>query len=186
MAASVSPSRHGRPNVSVMTTASRTPAVVCSRARRARALASGSRGRSTTLPGSVLEASTPAAAITKPCRVSTMRRRPVGVVRAATRRTDSAVIASSRSTAGTTRPSALLTTLLVTTTTSPSRRPLLPSGQDAVGISALMSSARSSPARTSGRPGSGTTLKTRAVIGVLPPRDPLWRKRLQRWRRGRS
>ena len=120
IAESVRPSRHGRPIVSVTTTPTVTPWSRCQAARSARAEASGSTGRSTTVPAGVFDASTPAAAMTKPCAVSTIRVTPRGVWRVATTRTVSAVIASSRSSAATVRPSALLTTLLVTTSTSPS------------------------------------------------------------------
>ena len=117
IAASVCPARQGRPSVSVTMTPTRAP----SRSRRAlrslRAEPSGSSGSSTTVPGGVLELSTPAAASTRPCLVSTIRVSP----RRATTRTVSASIACSRPDR-TTRPSALLTILEVTTTMSPSAR----------------------------------------------------------------
>ena len=116
-ARSVWPVRQARPAVSVSTTATLRPMSSCTRSRRARAEASGSSGRSTTWPGVTLEASTPAAAITRPRWFSTIEVGP----RRATTRTVSSWIAASRS-PGRTRPSALLTTLLVTRTTSPSCR----------------------------------------------------------------
>ncbi len=67
------------------------------------------------MPGAVLEASTPAAASTSPCRVVTIRVGP----RLATVRTASASMAASRSPV-TTRPSALLMIFEVTTRMSPS------------------------------------------------------------------
>src|SRR5262249_45710727 len=73
IAASVCPARQGRPSVSV----TMTPTLAPSRSRRAlrslRAEPSGSSGSSTTVPGGVLELSTPAAASTRPCLVSTIR-----------------------------------------------------------------------------------------------------------------
>ena len=83
----------------------------------ARADASGSSGSSTTWPAVTLDASTPAAAITRPRWFSTIEVGP----RRATTRTVSSRIACSRSPTRT-RPSALLTTLLVTSTMSPSWR----------------------------------------------------------------
>ena len=113
---SVCPVRQGRPMVSVTTTATSTPGQLEQPRRAGRApTRRGRPGSSSTVPGSVPLASTPAAASTSPCRVSTIRVGP----RRATTRTVSAVIASSRS-IRTARPSALDTTFEVTTTTSPS------------------------------------------------------------------
>ena len=109
-----------------------------------RAEASGSSGSSSTVPAGVLDASTPAAAITKPCRFSTIRVFP----RRATSRTVSASIAASRSSASTSRPSALLTIFDVTTTTSPSAR--------ATPV-ATISLAMSAPGCTSPIPGTANT-----------------------------
>ena len=61
-----SPSRHGRPNVSVITTATRTPSAADSPARSASALRSGSSGRSVRNPSATFEASTPALAQIEP------------------------------------------------------------------------------------------------------------------------
>ena len=130
-----------------------------SRARSARAEASGSSGSSTSASGApALEASTPALAHTKPWRVRQ-------ISRPASARTSSAVsdritstwrgslpcsAASARarspgstSASRTTRPSALETTLWAITSTSPARS----------SPAAASSAARSSPGRTSGRPG---------------------------------
>lgn len=74
IATSVSPLRQGRPKVSVTTTPTSTERTSRTPARIAAAEASGSSGSSSTVPGAVLEASTPAAAITRPCRFSTIRR----------------------------------------------------------------------------------------------------------------
>ena len=121
MAQSVWPSRHARPRVSETSTPSRTPSRSRSPAASARAEASGSTGSSSTVPCGVFDASTPAAADTMPRRFSTIRVvAPDGVVRVATTRTVSAVMASSRSAASTKRPSALETILDVTTRMSPS------------------------------------------------------------------
>ena len=124
IAMSVWPSRQARPAVSVTMTPTVAPVSSCSRARRARALASGSRGSSTIEPASTLDASTPAAAIVSPSRVRTISVGP----RRATTRTVSSAIASSRSPERT-RPSALLITLLVTTTMSPSPSVVEPGDQ---------------------------------------------------------
>src|SRR5205823_413752 len=101
-------------------------------------------GSSTTVPGAVLDSSTPAAASTRPCRVCAIVVGP----RLATTRTVSASMACSRGTV-TTRPSALLTILEVTTRMSPSRRS---------GTASAMSAARSAPAVTSGSPVTGMTV----------------------------
>lgn len=144
IATSVSPVRHGRPKVSVTITPTSTPSDSRSPARIAAAEASGSSGSSRTVPAGVFEASTPAAAMTRPCRFSTIRRGP----RRATTRTVSASIAASRESARTIRPSALETIFEVTSSTSPSRR---------AGPAAAISCARSSPGRTSGIPPSART-----------------------------
>ena len=80
--------------------------------RRVGVLAAAARS----VPGSVLEASMPAPAITRPWRVRTIAVGP----RRATTRSVSAGEPPVLGRRATTRPSALLTTLLVTTTTSPS------------------------------------------------------------------
>ncbi len=66
IATSVSPSRQGRPKVSVTITPTSTPSASRSPSRMPRAEASESSGSSSTVPGGVLEASTPAAAMTRP------------------------------------------------------------------------------------------------------------------------
>lgn len=144
MATSVSPVRQGLPKVSVITTPTSTPRVSRSPSRMRTAEASGSSGSNSTVPAGVLEASTPAAAMTRPCRFSTIRSAP----RRATTRTVSASMASSRSPASTSRRSALLTIFDVTSRTSPSTSP---------GSVAAISFAMSSPGRTSGSPGSAHT-----------------------------
>src|SRR5947207_2660284 len=74
MATLVCPSRHARPNVSVMTTATVARARFAISSRMRAAEASGSRGSRTTVSGApALERSTPALAQTNPCRVSTIR-----------------------------------------------------------------------------------------------------------------
>ena len=73
MAVSVWPVRHGRPRVSLTITPTVSPRRAPMAARSRRAESSGSSGSSTTVPGAVLELSTPAAAITSPCRVVTIR-----------------------------------------------------------------------------------------------------------------
>ena len=152
MAASAWPIRQGRPIVSVITTATVTPRRSRSPRRIRRAESSGSAGSSATVPGAVLESSTPAAASTRPCWVSTMRAGP----RRATTRTVSASIALSRS-ARMTRPSALLTILEVITTMSPSARS---------GAASAIRPARSSPAPISGRPGTPVTETARPGAGT--------------------
>ncbi len=141
MALSVCPARHGLPIVSVTITPMLRPVRGCSALRSRRADSSGSSGSSTTVPGAVLDSSTPAAARTRPCRVCAI----VVAPRLATTRTVSASMACSRE-AAITRPSALLTIFDVTTRMSPSRRS---------GAASAMSAARSVPAVTSGSPGTG-------------------------------
>src|SRR2546429_2216345 len=161
IATSVVAARHGRPNESVTMTP--TSALVrsrrCSRSRAAEA--SGSSGSKTTVSGSgAFEASTPAEAQTKPGRVSAITSGArVRRIRALSRRITSSRRGSSfaarsrawaegsTSASRTTRPSALETTLCATTTTSPSSR----------SAAAAISSARSSPSRTSGSPLTGIT-----------------------------
>ena len=154
IAVSVWPVRHGRPMVSVMITPTLTPRRSPSALRSRRAEPSGSSGSSTTVPGAVLELSTPAAASTRPCLVSTIRVGP----RRATTRTVSASMACSRS-ARTTRPSALLTIFEVTTRMSPSAQ---------VGQRRRRSAAaRSAPGSISGRPGHAGD-RERRLIGSAP------------------
>ena len=100
-----------------MTTPMVTPRRSLSAFRSRLAEPSGSSGSSTTVPGAVLEASTPAAASTRPCLVTAILVAP----RRATTRTVSWSIARSRS-AWMTLPSALLMIFEVITTMSPSRR----------------------------------------------------------------
>ncbi len=103
------------------------------------------------MPGSVLEASTPAAAMTKPCRVCEITVSP----RRATTRSVSSSIALTRSGASRIRPSALLTILEVTTRMSPLR------------MSAYRGrAAMSSPGRTSPMPCTPKiSICRRSVIG---------------------
>ena len=91
----------------------------------------------------MLDSSTPAAAITSPCRVCAI----VVAPRLATTRTVSAAIASSLDIV-TTRPSALLTAFEVTTRMSPSSSQGPPGATAASAISA----ARSAPCVISGIP----------------------------------
>ncbi len=146
---SVWPVRHGRPIVSLTITPTVSPRRAAMAARSRRAESSGSSGSSTTVPGAVLELSTPAAAITSPCRLVTILVGP----RRATVRTASASMDASRSPV-TTRPSALLTILDVTTRMSPSRRS---------GAASLISAARSAPAAISGSPVTGSTASSPAA-----------------------
>ena len=151
MAMSVWPSRQGRPAVSVTSTPSRSPVRSRRAVQMARADASGSTGSNSTTPSGALLVSTPAAAMTRPCRFSTMRVTPPGCALAATTRTVSSVIACSRSTARATRPSALDTILLVTTTISPSIRRDCAASQ--------ISAPRLSPATISPKPPRANTLR---------------------------
>ena len=121
----------------------------------------GRRAAAAPCPCSVPLASTPAAASTRPCRVSTIRVGP----RRATTRTVSAVIASSRSTR-TARPSALDTTFDVTTTTSPSA-----SAKSSAASAAVSNVARSSPAATSGTP-SGAQTSSEPLTATRAGRAP--------------
>ena len=170
MAASVRPSRHGRPIVSLTTTPTSTPACARSPSRSRCADASGSSGSSASSSRATFDASTPAAAITRPCRVCTMRRSP----RRATTRTVSASIAACRAASRrcgsavpscTSRSSALETILEVTTTTSPSCSV----------VCAAIRAARSSPGRTSPMPVTGT-ISTRGTawssLTATRPRAP--------------
>jgi hypothetical protein len=145
IATSTSPSRHGRPNVSVTTTPSRsTPSRSTSEPRSVSAEPSGSSGSRLSKPSATLDASTPAFAHTKPWRVSAITRSP----RFATTRVVSDAMTASRSAAGASLPSAFDTTFCVTTTTSPSLTPTGPSA------SATMRP-RSSPGAISGSPWIG-------------------------------
>ena len=139
--------------MSVISTPMRTPRRSISAFRSLRAEPSGSSGNSTTVPGGVLEASTPAAASTSPCRVSTILVAP----RRATTRTDSASMACSRST-WTTRPSALLTILEVITRMSPSAR---------LGPASAISPASSAPAVISGSPSTGKIVTRSMLVAFL-------------------
>ena len=175
MALSVCPARHGRPIVSVTSTPRLTPVRSCSALRSRRADSSGSSGSSTTVPGAVLDSSTPAAARTRPCRVCAMVVGP----RRATTRTVSASMACSRE-AVTTRPSALLTILEVTTRMSPSRR----------SAASAMSAARSLPAVISGSPVTPMTvtgaLPVMGAVTSAPGPGPARRGRSPRWPAGRA
>ena len=62
----VRPSRHGRPNVSAMITATSAPVSARTRSRMSRAERSGSSGRSATQSASTFDWSTPAFAQTQP------------------------------------------------------------------------------------------------------------------------
>ena len=185
MAQSVSPSRQGRPSVSVTMTPTETPVISCSRCRSARADASGSRGRSSTCPAGALLASIPAAARTSPWCVRTIRVMPLGVSLVATTVTVSASSASSRSDSGTTRPSDLLTILLVTTTMSPARSPVVPSGHSVAAIASARVAARSLPAVISPIPVTPTTCRLMPVVAGSR-RAPAQRARCRPWRRDRS
>ena len=148
MQKSVTPSRHGRPAVSVITTPTSVPVCSAIASRSAAALASGSRGRRSGTV--VLERSMPAAAITMPRWFSTIRRSP----RSATVRTVSAAIASSRS--STHCPSTLLTIFELTTRMSPSAIPCEPSGHCTWTTAAASVLARSTLWSNCGSPGTAT------------------------------
>src|SRR6266550_2480799 len=150
IAASVMPSRQGRPIESLMTTPTSTPARSRTASRNAAAERSGSSGISAISSRATLDSSTPAAASTSPCRVCTMRSGP----RWATRRAVSALIASCRTMSRSTgsvepsemsRPSTLETAFDVTTRTSPSCSEAC----------LTIVSARSSPGRSSPMPCTG-------------------------------
>lgn len=72
IAVSVCPVRQARPSVSLMITPTLIPRRASTACRSLRAESSGSAGSRTTVPGAVLEVSTPAAASTRPCRVATI------------------------------------------------------------------------------------------------------------------
>ena len=167
MATLSTPARHGRPNVSVITTPTSMPAGVDTAARIRPAVPSGSSGRRERNPSSTLEASTPALAQTSPCRVSAMT---MSQRRATTRRVSRSTHAALPSgCSGTTRPSAFETTFWVTTRMS-LRSSLRPSRARAW----RMREARSSPARTSGMVRTGMI----SSLTILP-------RRPRRARRGR-
>ena len=152
MATSVSPRRHGRPNVSETTTATSTPARARRPSRMCRAERSGSSGSSAASPAATFDTSTPALAHTNPCGVSlttsSSRRRRT---RADSRSISARRAWSSPSGRGTSRPSALETIFWVTTTTSPSRS----------STASAIRSATTSPGPTSGRPSTGMTSMAR-------------------------
>src|SRR5947208_7624048 len=144
-----------------MITATSAPVSSRKRARSPAAEASGSSGSNTTTSASgAFEASTPAEAHTKPCRVSAItsggrvRTTRALSLRITSSRRGSSSAARSRacaegttSASRTTRPSAFETTLCTTTTTSPSSSC----------AAAAISAATSSPSRTSGNPLTGIT-----------------------------
>ena len=162
-AKSVCPLRHGRPAVSLSTTPSRVRPVATSSASRSRnASASGSAGsRRTSTRPPVLEASTPAAAITGPATASTTQVRRSPVRRSATVRTVWAAIATDRSCPSAHRPRALETILLDTTRTSPST-----SSASLARAAASSRAARSSSLTTSGSP---VRARTSRRATVRPP-----------------
>ena len=162
------PLRQARPKLSLMMTANRTPKRADSRARNASALASGSTGsnsaRWTPSLGATLDWSTPAFAITKPSRCSTISR--LGRARTTRRDSDSTISTSRGSLAmaapsfsasadgvtpatSTARPSAFETIFCATTSTSPSR-----GRSRSVSSASPSSPARLSPACTIGKPGT--------------------------------
>ena len=152
------PVRQARPRESLTITPTSTPSRRPSSERSDAADPSGSAGSSAISSRATLEASTPAPAMTTPCRLATIRSSP----RRATTRTVSSSIAFCRRASraigsspptATNRPSALETILDVTTTTSPSA---------SHGIRAASSAPRSSPGRTSPIPVTGMTWTTPA------------------------
>ena len=158
------PRRQARPQLSLMMTPSRLPKCAARRSHNAAADASGSAGSSSTgsdpVPGSTFERSTPAFAMTKPSRCSTISTPG----RCRTTRRDSRRMTSTRrgslSTSAarlcargegrtlarsTWRPSAFETIFCATTRTSPSAGTIAPCWQ-----AAISRPARSSPGRISG------------------------------------
>ena len=176
MATLTTPSRHGRPKVSVITTASHTPKASRRVSLNREAVSSGSSGSSVSSPLPTFDASTPALAHTKPWRVSAITRSPR---RATTRRVSRSTQASLPSgSSGTTRPSALDTIFWVTTTMSPS------SGRMSFDrMASTRRRPRSSPGRTSGIPVMGRieTVIRRGPRGRRPGRCG----QAVRWRRRR-
>ena len=160
IATSVVPWRNGRPKESVTTTPTVLPVSSAKRARRRLALASGSTGSSTSVPGSgAFEWSTPAEAQINPCRVwaitSGPRSRMICTASwriTSTSRGSRSSPASSRAFSDGTIPS------MRTTDPRPSRPP---SGRrrrcrrPRSSASSAIIDARSSPSRTSGRPCTG-------------------------------
>ncbi len=166
-ATSVVPCRQARPNESLTTTPTSAPESSDSRVRNRRAEASGSTGSRTrrSSPG-VFDASTPAEAQTKPCRVSAitsggrerttsrLSRRITSARRASPSSPASSIARADGSTSAsrTTRPSTFETAFWATTTTSPSCSP------PAAPAAAWSRRPRSSPSTSSGSPSSGMTL----------------------------
>src|SRR5690606_8569255 len=173
-AKSTTPPRHGRPAVSETMRPSGWSSGQERRRRRSRrrlaARASEPRGRSRTPPSPpTFDSSTPAAAMTGPAAASTMRVTLSPARRSATTRTVSAAIASSRE-VWTRSPSALARILLATTTTSPGASEI-PERTRA----SCRSCPRSSPARTSGTPGTARTVNDGGVAeapGEMPAAPP--------------
>ena len=184
---SVMPARQARPSESLTITPTVTPSRCSNSLRSAAAEASGSAGNNAISSRATFDASTPAPAITTPCRLTTIRRSP----RRATTRTVSSSMAcwrtASRATGSspptaTSRPSALETILDVTTTTSPSSSHV---------NSAASSAPRSSPGRTSPSPVTGmirTDSSSRSVMSarLLTRRSRCRRAPSPRLRRRRS
>ena len=163
---STKPSRHGRPNVSVMTTPMEMPRSRSMANRNRRAEASGSFGRRmTTSSASVLDASTPELAHTQPCLLSVMTTpffmRTIRLLSLSTTSTMrgslSHISAICRANVdgvtvprSTTAPSAFDTIFWHITRMSPSLRPTL-----AASIAASSNAGRSSPGWIWGTPGTG-------------------------------
>ena len=157
IALSVRPFRQALPIVSVMMTPTSAPSFSLIAVRSRDADASGSVGSRTTKPVSILLASIPAAAMTRPWGVSTIRVVFFSVTLVASVRSDSESMRSSREAAATTRPSDFDTILLVTTTTSPEARPELPSGQTRLAQRSMIIDERSSPGWMFGIPSTAIT-----------------------------
>src|SRR5436190_386584 len=167
MATSTAPSRHGRPNVSVMITPTSRPSRAASVRRRHDADASGSRGSRVTNPRGAFDASTPALAQMNPWRVSAMMMpRSMRTIRLDSRRTTSTTAGSfpyraaqsrargdgATSASGTTAPSAFDTNFCATTNTSPSSIAIADSP-----TAAAIDPPRSIPAVASARSGIAKT-----------------------------
>ena len=179
MATSVCPLRHGRPKVSVTITAS----LLCVEPSSARliltALASGSSGSRATYPLGTFDLSMPELAQTKPCLVSVMITPcPLLTTRLDSLSTSSTSLGSFPSAAATlfardpgttlesltSRPSAFDTIFCFTTMTSPPASLML-----FLASPTVISSERSSPEATSGKPFTGMTSSKLGVRHVEGP-----------------
>ena len=132
IATSVSPLRHGRPNVSLTITPTDTPNFAWMMSRMRRAERSLSSGRSAANPRSTFDRSIPLLAQIKPCFVSVMIRSPRRrTIRTASSSTNCLWLSGSSGSISTSLPSAFDTIFCVTTTTSLSCRGPLGSARHA-------------------------------------------------------